>query len=113
MLSSLILSHHRVALSGSGLSICEDADVVAFEGVFKHLNAEVFVNALLCGVLGVARLKDGKYKNIDNQIIMLYSITATNTLTSQQVLKSYDRRNVSNEENASLMNDVTGWEERS
>ena len=59
LLSSLILSHHRVALSGSGLSIREDADVVAFKGMFKHLNAEVFVNALLCSVLGVPRLEDG------------------------------------------------------
>ena len=57
LLTALVLSHHRVALARAGLAVREDADVVAFECVLQHLNAQVLVHFALCRVFRIARLK--------------------------------------------------------
>ena len=57
LLSRFVLAHHGVALAGAGLTVGEDADVVALEGVLQHLDAHVLVHAALARVLRVVRLK--------------------------------------------------------
>ena len=57
LLPRFVLAHHGVALAGAGLTVGEDADVVALEGVLQHLDAHVLVHASLARVLRVIRLK--------------------------------------------------------
>ena len=57
MLSWIILPHHGVTLSGTCLSICEDADVVPVHGMLQHFNSYVFVNLCLTDKVFVVRLQ--------------------------------------------------------
>ena len=55
-----------------------------------------------------------KYQNIQTiKYTVVFNHCNKHNDVTTSVFESYDRRNESNEENASLMNDVTGWEERS
>ena len=56
LLPGLQPAHHRVALAGARLPVGEYADVVAFEGVVEHLDAQVLVHSALRGEVGVACL---------------------------------------------------------
>ncbi len=59
----VLFPHHSVGLSGAGLSIGEDADVVTLESVFEHLFAEIGVDALLAVESGLAGLKKNESNN--------------------------------------------------
>lgn len=63
LLVFLLFAHHGVGFSRTGLAICEDADVVAFECVKQHFLSNVLVDLFLASEVHILGLKQKKKKH--------------------------------------------------